>query len=185
MARILGIGVVIAVLGLIAAGVGLRFYMGRVAESRLRPGEDQPLAALHGTLPGNAFLACPPGYCRVDGAAASPVFATDADRLYWAFVRLATGEPRIAIVTDDPRRRRVALIQRSALFRFPDIVIAEIVKEGAERSSLALYSRARYGRYDFGANRRRVADWLGRLRSLAQYSPPVPSPGRGVHPGGG
>ena len=185
MARVLGIGVVTVVLALIVAGIGLRLYMERAAESRLRPGEDRSLAALRGTLPGNAFLACPPGYSRVDGAAASPVFATDADRLYWAFVRLATGEPRVAIVADDPRRRRVALIQRSALFGFPDIVIAEIVAEGADRSSLALYSRARYGRYDFGVNRRRVEDWLGRLGAVAQYRPPVPVPGRSVHPGGG
>ncbi|HTT79168.1 MAG TPA: DUF1499 domain-containing protein [Stellaceae bacterium] len=167
MARGIGIGIVVAVLALVAAAVGLRLAMERPAEARLRPGEDVSIASLRGPIPSNAFLACPPHYCPHARAAASPVFAVDADRLYWRVVRLATRAPRVTIIADDPRRRRVVLIQRSALFRFPDIVIAEIVPLGSGRSSLALYSRARYGRDDFGVNRRRVERWLARLAAPA------------------
>ena len=167
MGRSIGIGVLLVVLALLVGAIGLRLFLQRAGEDRLQPDEDVAIAALHGKLPPNAFLACPPDYCQAAGAAASPVLATDADRLYWALMRVVTAAPRVTVVRDDPQRRRIALIQRSAFFRFPDIILAEVVALGADRSSVALYSRARYGRYDFAVNRQRVEDWLARLTAAA------------------
>jgi uncharacterized protein (DUF1499 family) len=167
MARHIGSGIVILLLAAVAAGIGLRHFMERAAENRLWPGEDVALAGLPGPLPANAFLACPPHYCQIHDAAASPVLAIDADALYWDFLRLVERQPRIVILADRPQQRRIALIERSAVFRFPDIVIAEFVALGAKQSSIALYSRARYGRSDFGVNRRRVVGWLADLDAAA------------------
>ena len=135
--------------------VGLRLYMGRVAEDQLRPGEDVAIAALRGPLAANAFLACP------------PVFAVSADRLAEYWTQMIAAEPRLVQVAAEPGQRRSVLIQRSALFRFPDLVTVEFVALAPDRSSLALYSRARYGRSDFGVNRRRVLRWLSRLPQIA------------------
>ena len=162
----------IAFIGLLltigAAVLGLRLYMGRPAENRLRPGEELPIVALRGPLPSNACLACPPGSCPLADAAPSPIFDVGADLLYRAFRRLLDGEPRITTLIADPQQRRVVALQRSALFRFPDVVTVEIVVIAPGRSSLALYSRARNGRYDFGVNCRRIAAWLARLRRLVE-----------------
>jgi uncharacterized protein (DUF1499 family) len=147
--------------------VGLRLYIGRVAEDQLRPGEDVAIAALRGPLAANAFLACPPGYCAVAEAAASPVFAVSADRLAEYWTQMIAAEPRLVQVAAEPGQRRSVLIQRSALFRFPDLVTVEFVALAPDRSSLALYSPARYGRSDFGVNRRRVLRWLSRLQQIA------------------
>ena len=148
-------------------GVGVRLYMSRGAENQLRPGEDITIAALRGPLAQNAALACPSGYCIADGAVPSPVFPIPVDRLanYWAAV--IADEPRIVQVASDPSRHRSVLIQRSAGFRFPDVITVEFVALSSERSSVALYSRARYGRSDFGVNRKRVLRWLARLQELA------------------
>ena len=148
-----------------AAGFGLRGYMDRAAENRLRAGEDVAVAKLRGPLPDNAYLACPPGYCAT-AAAPSPLFAIPVGRLRQAYERLISGEPRVVVLVEQPDR--IVVIQRSPVFAFPDIVTAELVGLGPERSSLALYSRARYGRYDFGVNRRRVAAWLAELSKLAR-----------------
>ena len=154
---------IIALAALAVAGVALRLYMDRTAETRLRPGEDVAIAGLPGgALPANAFLACPRGYCAISSGAASPVFAISARELYGAFTRLAASEPRTSTLLDDPPRR-IVLMQRSALFRFPDIITAEFVPLAADRSSLAVYSRARYGSYDFGVNRRRIEAWVAGL----------------------
>jgi uncharacterized protein (DUF1499 family) len=152
---------------LVAAGFGLRLYMGGPAQDRLRPGEAVAIAELRGKLPANAALACPPGYCQADGALASPVFAVDADRLYRDIERIALAEPGVVPIAVDPAGRRFVAAAHSAVFRFPDIVTAEIVELGRHRSSLALYSRARYGKADFGVNRGRVERWLSRLKRLA------------------
>jgi uncharacterized protein DUF1499 len=61
--------------------------------------------------------------------------------------------------------RRLTYIQRSTVLRFPDIVTVEFIDLGNDRSTLAIDSRARYGRSDFGVNRRRVSEWIGLLRS--------------------
>jgi uncharacterized protein (DUF1499 family) len=147
--------------------LALRIYFGRAAEERLRPGEDVAIAALRGPLAANAFLACPAGYCAVAEAAVIPVFAVSADRLVEYWRELVAAEPRLVQIAAEPEQQRSVWIQRSALFRFPDLVTVEFVALGPDRSSLALYSRARYGRSDFGVNRKRVLRWLSRLQQIA------------------
>lgn len=159
----------LTVLLLIASAfvLSLRLYFGRTAEDRLRPGEDITIAALREPLAPNAFLACPEGYCAVAEAAASPVFALSADRLAAYWTQMMAGEPRLVQIAAEPEQRRSVWMQRSAVFRFPDLVTVEFVALASDRSSLALYSRARYGRYDFGVNRQRVLRWLSRLQQIA------------------
>lgn len=149
-----------------AAGLGVRLFMDRPTENRLRPGEDVAIADLRGNLPPNAAVACPPGYCSAAGAIASPVLAIDADRLHGYLAEVARLEPGVVRIDVERGRRRLVAVVHSAVFRFPDIVTAEIVALGP-RSSVALYSRARYGRSDFGVNRRRVERWLWQLGKRA------------------
>lgn len=74
--------------------------------------------------------------------------------------------------------RRAVYIQHSPIFRFPDIVTVEFVALGPERSSVAVYSRSRYGGYDFAENRKRVKRWLFQLEEVAH--PAVSSQGDGI-----
>jgi uncharacterized protein (DUF1499 family) len=69
-------------------------------------------------------------------------------------------------VETEPHHHGFVYIQRSALFRFPDVITVELVTLAPDRSSLAIYSRSRYGRSDFGVNRRRVLRWLSRLQRM-------------------
>jgi len=73
---------------------------------------------------------------------------------------------------EEPAQNRLVVIQHTPLLRFPDIVTVEFVALDPHRSSVALYSRARYGKLDFGVNRRRVETWLARLQQLASAVPP-------------
>lgn len=150
------------------AGLGLavRLYMGRPAEDVLQPDERAAIRELRDPLPANSSLACPPGYC-VATAAPSPILALAADRLEETWRQMLAGEPGIVIVADEPSRRRLVVIQHTRLLQFPDIVTAEFVALGDARSSVAVYSKSRYGRGDFGTNRRRILAWLDRLSQLA------------------
>jgi len=155
-------------------GLALRIYMGSGAEDRLKPGEVVSIAELRSPLPKNAFLACPPGYCAAAEAITSPVFDIAWDRLRDYWVEMISGERRIVRAEADPGLRRYVYIQHSPVFRFPDIVTVEFVPLGPDRSSLALYSRSRYGEYDFSKNRKRVERWLFLLQKVAR--PATPSP---------
>ncbi len=53
--------------------------------------------------------------------------------------------------------------ERSAFFGFPDLIDVETIETGEAKSTLAIYSRSKYGYYDFGVNKRRVETWLREL----------------------
>jgi len=160
------VGLLAVVLALAGLGLSVRLYMSRAIEDQLRPDEAVDIARLRDPIPGNAFLACPPGYCMAS-AAPSPVFPLPVARLAELWGEMISGQRGVVIVVDAWVQRRQVLIQHTPLLRFPDIVTVEFVALAPDRASLAIYSRARYGRGDFGTNRRRVLRWLDRLARLA------------------
>ena len=158
----------VTLLGVAAFGLAVRIYMGRDAENRLAPSEAVNLADLHSPLPRASFLFCPPGYCPAAEAIASPAFPMPWERLHEYWTEVITGEKRVETIAADPDKRRFVYIQHSPTFRFPDIITVEFVQLGPNRSSIAIYSRSRYGHFDFGKNRKRVGKWLALLEKVAQ-----------------
>ncbi len=163
IAALVAVGLVMA-----ASGLAVRIYMGRPAGDRLARDERVDLARLKSPLPRASWLACPPGYCAAAEARPSPVFDIPWQRLrdYWG--EIVADNHRLAAVETDPEARRYAYIERSPLLRFPDIVTVEFVALGPTRSSVAIYSRSRYGKYDFSKNRKRIERWLALLQKIAQ-----------------
>jgi uncharacterized protein (DUF1499 family) len=159
---------VATVLVLAMLGLTLRIYMGREAEDRLAAGEAVSIAELRSPLPKASFVACPPDYCSAAKAIASPVFELPWDRLRDYWIEVISGEKRLVSVAANSERWRLVYIQHSPILRFPDIVTVEFVPLGPNRSSIAIYSRSRYGEYDFSKNRKRVERWLVLLRRVAQ-----------------
>jgi hypothetical protein len=142
--------------------VALRLYMGRAAEDELRPDERIVISELRDPIPSNAFLACPPGYCAAT-AASSPVFALPVERLSELWIEMIARKPHVVTVFNETAQHRLVVIQHTPLLRFPDIIAVEFVALAADRSSVAVYSRARYGKGDFGINRKRVLTWLSEV----------------------
>jgi uncharacterized protein (DUF1499 family) len=157
---------IVAALLLVGVGIAVRIYMSRPAEDQLQPEERIAIRELRDPIPGNAFLVCPPNYCRAS-AAPSPIFALPAERLAELWSKMLAGEPNIVIVDTEMVEHRLVAIQHTPLLRFPDIITAEFVPLGPDKSSVAVYSRARYGKGDFGTNRKRVLAWLGHLEGEA------------------
>lgn len=149
-------------------GLALRIYMGSGAEDRLAPREAVSISELRSPLPKNSFLACPTDYCAATEAITSPVFNLPWDRLRDFWAEVISGEPRVVRATADLGPRSYVYIQHSPIFRFPDIVTVELVPIGATHSSIALYSRSRYGKYDSAKNRKRVEKWLFLLQKVAR-----------------
>lgn len=111
----------------------------------------------------NQYLVTPPGWGAEKPHRESPVFAREADDVYQAIKAAALGEPRVQLLSDDPARRKLELIQRTRIIRFPDFVSIEVAPLGEDKSAVLVYSRARFGVRDFGVNRRRIDRWLGLL----------------------
>lgn len=111
----------------------------------------------------NQWLVLPPGFAGATAAhAESPVFPVAPRVLMQAVKQLATEEPRTELVHGDAGHGQAEFVARSRVFRFPDRITVAVfaVPGGGERSALAVWSRAVYGRRDFGVNRARVERWL-------------------------
>ena len=117
---------------------------------------------------GNDALACPPEFlcsARVDLMIA-PV-ALSAAQLAAKVKALPDIEPRTVIVGENDAELRYVLVQRSALFNFPDTINIAIRPLDASHAAIAIYSRSRYGKGDLGVNMKRVQRWLGLLGAAA------------------
>jgi Protein of unknown function (DUF1499) len=172
LARRITTVLVAGALGLVVFGVAVRMYMGREAEDRLSPGETVGITDLRSPLPKAGFLACPPGYCSAGEAVVSPIFDVPWERLHDYWTEVMAGEKRMVSVAADTDVRRLFYIQHSPTFRFPDVITVEFVALGPDRSSIAIYSRSRYGSSDFGKNRKRVEKWMGLLQRVARPALP-------------
>jgi hypothetical protein len=124
-----------------------------------------PLHELEPAPPRKGFRVAPRSWPGAADAA-SPVFHIGAAELWRAWMGFAASQPRMALRARDEHDRRSLHVQRSPVLRFPDLVRAEVVALGADRSSLILDSRARFGCWDLGVNRRRVLRWAHDLQQI-------------------
>jgi uncharacterized protein (DUF1499 family) len=111
----------------------------------------------------NQFLMCPPDTCAATGHAESPVFEVSAERLRERWREVVSVRQRVDLVAESTDGWQLDYVARSARFRFPDLVTVRFVSLSPERSTLAIYSRALYGRRDFGVNRARTEGWLAAI----------------------
>jgi len=111
----------------------------------------------------NQYLVTPAGWGPERPNRESPVFARKAEDVYLASRAVALGEPRVQLLSEDPARRKLELVQRTRIIRFPDHISIEVAPLDSERCAVLVYSRSRFGLRDFGTNRRRIDHWLGLL----------------------
>lgn len=115
----------------------------------------------------NQFIMCPTGGCP--GAApdrTSPVFGVVEGDLRTAWDAVTSNARRTRRLATHFDGRQVVDVQRSAVFKFPDLITTEFIAIDERRSTLAIYSRAIYGQSDFGVNEKRITRWVSDLESV-------------------
>ena len=157
--RLVGVALVIAMTGWFAWGRG----DGAVAE----PMPD--FATLVPPSSPNSYIVLPANFSTATADAESPVFAVPVETLEAVALSVIRARPRVTEVAADPDVRQYAFVQRTAILRFPDTVTIRFFDLGDGRSSLAMFSRSKFGRSDLGVNRARVESWLAAIQpGLAQ-----------------
>ena len=77
-------------------------------------------------------------------------------------------EDRCQRVFGDIEDGLITFVCRSRLFGFPDYVSIRFRELETGVSTLSVFSRSRFGIYDFGKNKKRVNNWLQQLKSNIQ-----------------
>jgi uncharacterized protein (DUF1499 family) len=159
--------VVLGALAVIGAGaMAVRLWLGRAAELHVTASEIVDFRELRPGTRDNQYVMCPASVCPDSADAPSPAFSMGWERLrdYWN--EAIAMQPRVDLVATEADGRKLTYIQRSFVFRFPDIVTVEFMADGEGRSTLAIASHSRYGRSDFGVNGERVEAWTELLVSM-------------------
>ena len=113
----------------------------------------------------NQFLMCPADFCSANPHAVSPVFDVSVERLRARWRGVVAAQPRLELLAEHEDGWQIDYVQRSARFRFPDIITVRFISAPPSQSTLAIYSRSIYGANDFGVNRERIDAWLTLLRA--------------------
>jgi uncharacterized protein (DUF1499 family) len=111
----------------------------------------------------NEYLVLPEGFAGTAPHRPAPVFDKPAAAVAAALERIVRASPRTEMTGRTDDGLKFEAVQRSPYFHFPDRITMEVVPLDAERATLAVYSRSRYGRRDFGVNAKRVEAWLAAL----------------------
>jgi uncharacterized protein (DUF1499 family) len=148
-----------------AAALAALLAIASVAYIRLAPVDaeawhvDPTAAPLQGGA--NVWRVGPEPEAGVDALA--PIYAISPDALARALDEVALAEPGTTRIAGEPAEQWMTYEARSPLMRFPDYVSVRVL-DFEEGSTLAIYSRSRFGRDDMGVNRERVERWLAALR---------------------
>lgn len=95
----------------------------------------------------------------------APVYRASVGELSAAFDAVALGDSRVEVLSGSADSGHVTYVQRSALFAFPDYVSVRFLEADDGASTLAVFSRSRFGQSDLGVNKKRVSRWLEELSS--------------------
>lgn len=149
-----------ALVALLAVG-GLAWI--RLAPSHTEDWHVDPLA-VPARDAANSWLVAPEG----DADMVARTYAAPARELAGGLDAAALAEPGTARLAGRPEDLWTTYIQRSRWLGFPDYISARSVPLDEGRSTLAIFSRSRFGSHDLGVNRRRVERWLATLAPLQE-----------------
>lgn len=149
-------GLLLIILGVVAVGLFVRFAPVTPEDWHIDPMTvERPDAE-------NFYLLRPE-----DGDGPAPVFDAPPETLASAFQALAGAMPRSSLIQGSAAEGHMTVMVRSQLMGFPDFVTVKVMAvEGG--STLAVFSRSKYGYSDLGVNKARVENWLAELEVRLQ-----------------
>ncbi|MFT4714943.1 MAG: hypothetical protein ACI861_001428 [Paracoccaceae bacterium] len=106
----------------------------------------------------NVFIQLP-----YTGKHRSPVFAMDAAALARSYDDLILSRNNVTKLAGDADAGFVTYVARSKMMRYPDYISIKFIDLGERRSTIAVFSRARFGYSDRGVNRRRFLAWQKKI----------------------
>jgi len=96
-----------------------------------------------------------------------PIAGRDGQEILQKVEMIALSTPKTEVLTGSPEESKVTYVTRSKKFAYPDLTtvsIREDLIEDADGPFLELYARSRFGKSDFGVNRKRVKVWIDALQ---------------------
>ena len=115
----------------------------------------------------NEYILCPPSFCPNARTVPPSVYGVPAETLLETIDRVIVKSPRLTVLdtSKQPPLKR-EYVQRTLIFRFPDVVTVQVIPLERSRSTLAIHSYSIYGAGDLGVNTNRVETWVAELNQI-------------------
>ncbi len=107
----------------------------------------------------NYALVCPYHVSRDICHQTAPKFSFDVKTLQENWQQFIVKESNITVLADAPENQ-AWYVQKTRFLGFPDYIVVVFYDLGEGESTVAMYSRSKYGYYDFGVNQKRLARWM-------------------------
>lgn len=113
----------------------------------------------------NQFLICPDKFCKDTPHQIAPIFKVPMPELQRKWDEMMEQEKGFIRLDMQEGATRRHYHKRTDMLRFPDRITVEFVAVDDTTSSIAIYSRSKYGYSDGGLNQARTLDLLGELET--------------------
>lgn len=157
----MAIYLVIAIVVMIGA-----FYVRAVTASH-DPAEwhIDPLTVTRPSSP-NTYYVAPQSMVEDKVDLEAPVYAAPAAVMAKAFETFVLTQPNTSYVAGSADELWMTFVQRTPTLKMPDYITVKFIDLEGGTSTIALYSRSRFGYGDMGVNKARVELWLQSLASF-------------------
>ena len=112
----------------------------------------------------NQYLMLPEGDYQTTPHAISPRLKVSSENLKQYFMEVVSNQQKVELIRTSDDGKQLDYVQRTPLMGYPDTITVRFIDQDQGYSTLAIYSRSRYGYSDMGANAKRVTAWLKELQ---------------------
>lgn len=109
----------------------------------------------------NSYYVAPAEFSQAKPDSISPVYDVSVEALHKFWGMMIAEQARVKLVAKS--QYQFSYVQRTKWLRFPDYIEVKLITVSTHQSSIAIFSRSKYGYSDFGVNKNRINLWLDLL----------------------
>lgn len=128
------------------------------------------------TIKPHSYRMAPPALTEEFVDIPSPVFSANPTLMAKAFDDFVMRQNKTIRLAGSPDEGWMTYVQRTPSLSFPDYISVKFFDLNGGKSTIAIYSRSRFGYSDQGVNEARVTAWVGALQSFVEVLPKVDVP---------
>lgn len=126
-----------------------------------------PLEFVRPTTP-NTYLVASPSLTTLTVDREAPVYSANPSLMAKAFDDFVLSQNSTTRIAGGPEAGWSTYVQRTPSLRMPDYISVKFIDLTGGRSTVAIYSRSRFGYGDLGVNKARIDAWLESLSSFEE-----------------
>ncbi len=116
----------------------------------------------------NTYYVAPQSMVEATVDREAPIYTAPASLMAQAFDDYVRTQPNVILLAGSVDESWLTYVQRTPTLRMPDYITVRFIDFEDGGSTLALYSRSRFGYGDMGVNKARVGLWLQSLASFEE-----------------